>query len=47
MMHLCSEAVRQKSATIAIADNLTAFMRDMGFPATGGRRGRCTRSRSS
>jgi hypothetical protein len=39
MMHLCSEAVRQKSATIAIADNLTAFMRDMGFPATGGKKG--------
>ena len=39
MMHLCSEAVRQKSATIAIADNLTAFMREMGFPATGGKKG--------
>ncbi|MDX2264326.1 MAG: replication protein RepA [Hyphomicrobiales bacterium] len=39
MMHLCSEAVRQKSPTIEIADNLTAFMRDMGFPATGGQKG--------
>ena len=39
MMHLCSEAVRQKSATIAIADNLTAFIREMGFPATGGKKG--------
>ena len=47
MMHLCSEAVRQKSATIAIADNLTAFMRDMGFPPPAGRKERCTHSRSS
>ena len=39
MMHLCSEAVRQKSPTISIADNLTSFMRDMGFPATGGKKG--------
>lgn len=39
MMHLCSEAVRQKSPTIQIADNLTAFMREMGFPATGGKKG--------
>lgn len=39
MIHLCSEAVRQKSPTIEIADNLTGFMRDMGYPATGGKRG--------
>lgn len=39
MVHLCSEAVKQKSPTIEIADNLTGFMRDMGYPATGGKRG--------
>jgi hypothetical protein len=39
LMHLCSEAIRQKSATIEIADSLTAFIRDIGFPVTGGPRG--------
>jgi hypothetical protein len=39
LIHLCSEAVRQKTATIEIADSLTAFIRDMGFPVTGGQRG--------
>lgn len=39
LMHLCSEAVRQKSATIEIADSLTGFIRDMGFPVTGGKKG--------
>lgn len=39
LMHLCSEAIRQKSATIEIADSLTGFIRDMGFPVTGGRKG--------
>lgn len=39
LMHLCSEAIRQKSATIEIADSLTGFIRDMGFPVTGGKKG--------
>lgn len=39
LMHLCSEAIRQKSATVEIADSLTGFIRDMGFPVTGGRKG--------
>lgn len=39
LMHLCSEAIRQKSATIEIADSLTAFIRDIGFPVTGGEKG--------
>lgn len=39
MMHLCSEAIRQKKPTIEIADNLTSFIRDMGFPDSGGRKG--------
>ncbi len=39
LMHLCSEAIRQKGATIEIAESLTAFIRDMGFPVTGGKKG--------
>lgn len=42
LMHLCSEAIRQKSATIEIADSLTGFVRDMGFPDNGGPRGYLT-----
>lgn len=39
LLHLCSEAVRQKSATIEIADSLTAFIREVGFEVTGGKTG--------
>lgn len=39
LLHLCSEAIRQKSPTIEIADSMTAFIRDLGFPVTGGSRG--------
>lgn len=39
MLHLCSEAIRQKSPTIHIEDSLTAFIRAIGFPVTGGPRG--------
>lgn len=39
LMHLCSESIRQKSATIEIADSLTGFVRDMGFSDSGGRKG--------
>lgn len=39
LMHLCSEAIRQKGPTIEIADSLTGFIRDMGFPVTGGAKG--------
>ncbi len=42
LMHLCSEAIRQKSSTIEIADSLTGFVRDMGFPDSGGKRGPMT-----
>lgn len=42
MLHLCSEAVRQKSPTIEIADTLTGFVRDMGFPNSGGKKGPIT-----
>ena len=39
LLHLCSEAVRQKSPTIEIADSLTAFIREVGFEVTGGKTG--------
>ena len=39
MAHLSTDAVRQNSATIEIADSLSAFMRDMGFAVTGGSKG--------
>ena len=42
LLHLCSEAIRQKSATIEVADSLTAFIRDMGFEVSGGRNGSLT-----
>lgn len=42
LMHLCSEAVRQKSATIEIADTFTGFVRDLGFNDSGGKRGALT-----
>ena len=42
MLHLCSEAVRQKNPTIHIEDSLSAFIRAMGYPVTGGPRGTLT-----
>lgn len=42
MLHLCSEAIRQKSATIEIAETLTGFVREMGFSDSGGRKGPLT-----
>ena len=39
LLHLCTEAVRQKSPVIAVADTLSGFMREMGFAVTGGERG--------
>lgn len=39
LLHLCTEAVRQRSARIEVADSLSGFIRDMGFPVTGGERG--------
>ena len=37
--HLSTEAIRQQSPTVEIADSLTSFMREMGFERTGGPRG--------
>ncbi|MBY3003953.1 replication protein RepA [Rhizobium leguminosarum] len=42
LMHLCSEALRQRSPTIEIADTFTAFVRDMGFTDSGGEKGPLT-----
>jgi hypothetical protein len=42
LMHLCSEAVRQKSPKIEIADTFTAFVRELGFDDAGGPRGALT-----
>lgn len=42
LMHLCSEAIRQQSPTIEIAETFTAFVRDMGFSDSGGKKGPLT-----
>ena len=39
LLHLCTEAVRQRSPTIEVADSLSGFMKAMGFAVTGGERG--------
>ncbi|WP_423415888.1 replication protein RepA [Hyphomicrobium sp. B1] len=39
LLHTCSEALRQKSATIQIEDTLTGFIKSMGFAVTGGKNG--------
>lgn len=39
LLHICTMAIRQKSAEIEIADSMSAFIRDLGFPVTGGDRG--------
>lgn len=42
LMHLCSEALHNNSATIELADTFTAFVREMGFSKSGGERGPLT-----
>lgn len=42
LVHLCSEAIRQKSPTIQIEDSLTAFIHALGFSVTGGKNGTLT-----
>lgn len=39
LLHTCTQAIRQKSATIEIEDSLSAFIRRMGFEVTGGKNG--------
>ena len=45
MAHLSSEAIRQNSATVEIANSLTSFMREMGIEPRGGPRGTISHSR--
>lgn len=39
LLHLCTEAVKQRAPKIEVANSLSGFIRDMGFPVTGGDRG--------
>ncbi len=39
LLQLCTEAVRQRTPVIRVADTLSGFMREMGFAVTGGERG--------
>ena len=39
LLHLCTEAVRQRSPDIDVAGSLSGFMKAMGFAVTGGERG--------
>lgn len=39
LLHLCTEAVKQRSPKIEVAQSLSGFIRDIGFPVTGGDRG--------
>ena len=42
MLHICTMAVRQKSPEIEIAGSMSAFIRELGFAVTGGKRGSLT-----
>lgn len=42
LMHLCSQAVYNKSPTIDLNDTFTAFVRELGFNDSGGPRGALT-----
>ena len=39
MIHICTEALRQNSNVIRVADSLSAFIRDLGDEVSGGRNG--------
>jgi len=39
LLHLCTEAVKQRTPKIEVASSLSGFIRDMGFPVTGADRG--------
>lgn len=42
LLHICTMALRQGGPEIEIADSMSAFIRDLGFPVTGGARGTIT-----
>jgi hypothetical protein len=39
MLHVCSMALHQNSATIEVADSMSAFIRELGYQVQGGPRG--------
>jgi hypothetical protein len=39
LLHICSEAIRNKSPTVEVGDSLSAFIRSMGIAVTGGKNG--------
>ncbi len=39
LIHLCSEAIRNKSPDIQVEDSLSGFIKSMGFTVTGGKNG--------
>lgn len=39
LLHICTMAMRQGSPELEIADSMSAFIRDLGFDVTGGKRG--------
>lgn len=43
LIYLCSEAIRTKSRTISLGDNLTSFLGELGMRNQGGKRGDITR----
>jgi replication initiator protein len=47
MLHICTMAIRQNSADIEIADSMSAFIRELGFQVTAGRRERLAFSRNN
>ncbi len=39
MLHVCTEALRQNSNMIRVADSLSAFIRELGYEVSGGKNG--------
>jgi hypothetical protein len=39
LLHICTMALRQGGPEIEVAGSMSAFIRDLGFPVTGGKRG--------
>lgn len=39
MLHICTQALRQNSSTIRVADTLSAFIRELGYEVSGGKNG--------
>lgn len=39
LLHICTTALRQGSHELDVADSMSAFIREMGFAVTGGKRG--------